>query len=145
MWEKKNELKDIKTFIEQDSFNLIEKEKQNKVLREKIDNFDFQLDKIRKETTDTQDKLDRAERKKKQTQDKVLKANPNLDWGKSNIGLEIDLNNEKLKNQYLMNAISILCSEIPELKSSITEPLGDKGIIIPSKPNSEKLGKNNKT
>jgi len=140
MWEKKNELKELKTLIEQDSFTLTEKMKQNQILKEKIEGFSINLEKIKKETDDTDEKLQRAAKKKKQTQEKALKLNSNLDWDKSNIGLQIELSNEKLKNQYLMNAISILCSEIPELKSSITEPLGEKGIIIPSRANSEKLG-----
>jgi len=140
MWEKKNELKELKTLIEQDSFTLTEKMKQNQILKEKIEGFSINLEKIKKEENDTDEKLQRAAKKKKQTQEKALKLNSNLDWDKSNIGLQIELSNEKLKNQYLMNAISILCSEIPELKSSITEPLGEKGIIIPSRANSEKLG-----
>jgi len=139
MWEKKNELKELKTLIEQDSFTLTEKMKQNQILKEKIEGFSINLEKIKKETDDTDEKLQRAAKKKKQTQEKALKLNSNLDWDKSNIGLQIELSNEKLKNQYLMNAISILCSEIPELKSSITEPIGEKGIIIPSRANSEKL------
>lgn len=140
MWQKKNELNELKTMIQQDSFTLTEKMRQNQVLKDKIDNFTANLDRIVKETQDTEEKLQRAIKKKKQTQDKCLKKNPNLDFEKSNIGMEIELNNEKLKNQYLMNAISILCHEIPELRPSITEPLGERNIIVPSRPNSEKLG-----
>jgi len=140
MWAKKNELKELKTLIEQDSFTLTEKMQQNRVLRDNIDKFSQNIEKIKKETAETKDKLDRAAGKKKKTMDTILQKNPNLDWENSNIGKEIELNNEKLKNQYLMNAISILCSEIPELKQSITEPLGERGIHIPSRANSERLG-----
>ena len=141
MWEKKNELKELKTLIEQDSFTLTEKMKQNQVLKERIDSYSMNLEKMQKEAQESEEKLNRATKKKKGTSDKLMKANPNLDWEKSTIGMELELNNEKLKNQYLMNAISILCSEIPELKVSIMEPLGERGIIIPSRANSEKLGK----
>lgn len=37
--------------------------------------------------------------------------------------------------------LRILCNEIPELKNAITGSLQEKGIAIPSRPNSEKICK----
>ena len=49
-------------------------------------------------------------------------------------GKDIILEAEKLKSKYLLNAISILISEIPDLQAIIEEPLAESGIQIPQRP-----------
>ena len=41
---------------------------------------------------------------------------------------------EKLKAKYLLNAISILTSEIQDLQPVLEEPLQQLGVKIPSRP-----------
>ena len=59
----------------------------------------------------------------------------NLD--STDIGAEISLNNEKLKNKFLKNSIAILSSEIDEVKNVFSNEMQD--FQIPSRPLSEKL------
>ena len=58
----------------------------------------------------------------------------NLD--NTDIGAEIRLNNEKLKNKFLKNSIAILSSEIDEVKDIFSNELQE--FNIPSRPLSEK-------
>jgi len=57
-------------------------------------------------------------------------VNPNI--GASHVAKDIMLEVEKLKAKYLLNAISILTSEIQELQPVIDGPFQEIGIHIPS-------------
>ena len=77
------------------------------------------------------DSSDRSEQKfNKLIKDKKV----NLD--NTDIGAEIRLNNEKLKNKLLKNSIAILSSEIDEVKDIFSNELQE--FNIPSRPLSEK-------
>lgn len=56
----------------------------------------------------------------------------------SEIGHEIELNNQILKNKFLKNSLTILCNEIPEMRSVLSNNLQEIGIDIPSRQVSEK-------
>lgn len=103
-------------------------------MNSKIDEFSPQVEKLRKEIDDLQDKFGRADKRKKNSLDKVKRMRTD----NTTLDLEINLLEQKTKNQFLMNAVSILCNEIPELKTAITGPLQERGIAIPSRPVSEK-------
>lgn len=74
-------------------------------MEKEIRAFSTDLEKTRKELSDTKEKYDRAETRKKQTVEKATKTKPNFSLDNNAISLEIELMNEKLKNQYLLNAI----------------------------------------
>jgi len=80
-----------------------------------------------------QQKLDRADKKLKGI---LSKMNTNVN--SIPIANEIELNKERLKNIYLKNAISMLCTEIPEMKYALNNNLQEFGIKIASRPISEK-------
>jgi len=136
MWEKKNQLNRLKNETETENQKLTEKIMENQIMNSKIDEFSPQLEKMRKENDDVQEKFNRSEKRKKASLDK-LKAKKNFD--STILDLEVQLCEQKTKNQFLMNAVAILCNEIPELKNAITGSLQEKGIAIPSRPNSEKI------
>ena len=85
-----------------------------------------------------QQKLDRADKKFKGI---LSKMNTNINT--MPISNEIELNKEKLKNIYLKNAISMLCTEIPEMKYALNNNLQEFGIKIASRPISEKPSSEN--
>lgn len=70
----------------------------------KIEEFSPQLDKMKKEIEDVQEKYNRAEKRKKATNEKIKK----MKIDNTTLELEIKLNDQKTKNQFLMNAVSYL-------------------------------------
>jgi len=83
-----------------------------------------------------EEKYNRSDKRIKQI---LQRTNLNME---SDIGHEIQLNNEILRNKFLKNAITILCSEIPEMRSVISGSLQEVGVEIASRPTSEKASKN---
>lgn len=49
-------------------------------------------------------------------------------------GKDIVLEVEKLKSKYLINAISILIQQIPDLQPELEGPLSEIGVKIPTRP-----------
>ena len=103
------------------------------VLRNNMDEFETNLERMRKEVAEKEEKWDRSERRNKQIQNS-LKFN----LKNSDAGLEVEMNNEMLRNKFLKNALTILCNEIPEMRSVLSNNLQEVGIDIPSRPVSEK-------
>lgn len=103
------------------------------ILRNNIEEFESNLERMRKEVAEKEEKSSRAERRNKQVQNQMK-----LDLTNSDIGYEIELNNQMLRNKFIKNALSILCSEIPEMRSVLSNNLQEVGIDIPSRPVSEK-------
>lgn len=101
-----------------------------------MEDFQISLEKIKKEVGDKEEKWNRSEKKNNQ-----LLSRTNINLENSDVGLEVQLNNENLRNKFLKNAISILCSEIPEMRSVISGSLQEVGVEISSRPNSEKASK----
>lgn len=99
-----------------------------------MEDFTISLEKIKKEIKEKEEKFVRSEKRNNQL---LSRSNINME---SDIGYEIKFNNEILRNKFLKNAISILCSEIPEMKSVISGSLQEVGVEIASRPSSEKPG-----
>ena len=62
---------------------------------------------------------------------KLVKDN-NIDMDNTDIGNEIKLSNEKIKNDFLKRSISILASEIDEVRTILSNEMQD--FKIPSRP-----------
>lgn len=105
------------------------------MLERNIKEFRTDLEKIRKEVSERQEKFERSQKRNQQVSSKHAST-----IEKSEIGREIDLNNEILKNKFLKNAINILCNEIPDMKTVLSGSLQEAGIDISSvsRPISEK-------
>ncbi len=88
---------------------------------------------MRKEVAEKDEKFGRAERRNKQVQNLVK-----VDLTTSDLGYEIEMNNQMLRNKFMKNALTILCNEIPEMRSVLSNNLQEVGIDIPSRPVSEK-------
>jgi hypothetical protein len=98
------------------------------VLGSSLEDYESILEKGRKEVLKQEQKFERSSKRYK---DVSTKTNINLN---TNIGLEIELHKEMLKNQFLRRAVTILCNEIPEMKSALTNNLQEVGIQIASRP-----------
>lgn len=105
------------------------------MLKNNLEDFQISLEKIKKEVYDKEEKFVRSERRNSQT---LQRVNLNME---SDLGYEIQLNNQILRNKFLKNAITILCSEIPEMRSVISGSLQEVGVEIASRPTSEKASK----
>ena len=91
------------------------------------------IDKIRKEVNTKREQFERSEKKYNQ----ILNT-AKVDVKTTEIGLEVDLNNEMLRYKFLKNAVIILCNEIPEMRTVLSNDLQEVGIEIGSRPVSEK-------
>ena len=131
MWDKKKELDNLNMNIKSGQQKIEEKGMQIEVLKQNIDNYNSLLTKQEEESKKKKESNERSEKKfNKLVKDK----NINLD--NTDIGMEIKLNNEKLKNKFLKHSIAILSSEIDEVKNVFSSELED--FNIPSRPMSEK-------
>jgi len=131
MWDKKKELDNLNMNIKSGQQKIEEKGMQIEVLKQNIENYNSLLTKQEEESKKKKESNERSEKKfNKLVKDK----NINLD--DTDIGMEIKLNNEKLKNKFLKNSIAILSSEIDEVKNVFSSELED--FNIPSRPMSEK-------
>lgn len=139
MWSKKTELKKLNELFQKESEQINEKVKAKDVLSNKLDYLGNEIGGISLNLQKTKEKYDRAvENDSRVLKNAKLKKPDFSIQPDSNIDLEIKLMEEQVRNQYLMNAISILCNENAELRNAINNPLQEKGINIPNRPVSEK-------
>lgn len=88
-----------------------EKLMQINVMQNNIENYKSMLEKEENESR----KRESAKQRQLERFNKVMRDN-NIDLDNSDIGSEIKLRNEKIKNDFLKRSISILASEIDEVK-----------------------------
>ena len=131
MWEKKKELDNLNVNLQSGQQKVEEKRMQINVLQNNIENYQAML---QKQETESKTKADVNKRQFNRF-NKVLRDS-NIDLDNSDIGNEIKLKNEKIKNEFLKRSISILASEIDEVKSILANEMQD--FKIPSRPISVK-------
>lgn len=123
----------------QKEYEQLEKSRENGLQQTQEKNQTIQLytQKI-KQYQDWYDKQVQESKKKKESSDRAelkftkLIRDKGVNVENSQIGNEIALNNEKLKNKYLKNSIAILSNEIQEVKDIFSNLLQDNK--IPSRP-----------
>ena len=138
MWEKKKELDNLNISFQNGQQKKEEKRMQISALQNSIENYQTMWKRQEGESKK------REETKKRQMNafNKILRDNhidKNLD--NSDIGIEIKLKNEKVKNDFLKRSISILASEIDEVKNILSNEMQD--FKIPSRPISVKTEMSN--
>ncbi len=138
MWEKKKELDNLNISFQNGQQKKEEKRMQISALQNSIENYQTMWKRQEGESKK------REETKKRQMNafNKILRDNhidKNLD--NSDIGIEIKLKNEKVKNDFLKRSISILASEIDEVKNILSNEMQD--LKIPSRPISVKTEMSN--
>lgn len=127
MWEKKKELDNLNVTVQSAQQKIDEKMMQIDVLRHNIENYQSLW---QKQQQDSKKKFDVNKRSEDRFK-KLVKDNK-INLEDTDIGYEIKLNNEKLKNQFLKNSISILSAEIDEVKNIFSGEMQD--FNIPSRP-----------
>lgn len=139
MWEKKTELKKLTEVFQKEAEQINEKMKAREILGKKLDNLESEMGSIVSSLAKTKDKYNRAVEADTRTLRNAKQKKPDFSiTPESNIDYEIKLMEEQIRNQYLLNAISILCNENIELRNAINNPLQERGINIPNRPISEK-------
>ena len=131
MWEKKKELDNLNANYQNGQQKMEEKKMQINVLQNNIENYQTMLQKQENESKSKED----ASRRQMNRFNKMIRDN-NIDLENTDIGYEIKLKNEKIKNDFLKRSISILASEIDEVRSILSNEMQD--FKIPSRPISVK-------
>ena len=127
MWEKKKELDNLNVNYQNGQQKMEEKKMQINVLQNNIENYQTMLQKQENESKNKKE----ASRRQLVRFNKVVRDN-NIDIENTDIGNEIKLTNEKIKNDFLKRSISILASEIDEVRSILSNEMQD--FHIPSRP-----------
>ena len=127
MWEKKKELDNLNVNYQNGQQKMEEKKMQINVLQNNIENYQTMLQKQENESKNKKE----ASRRQLVRFNKVVRDN-NIDIENTDIGNEIKLANEKIKNDFLKRSISILASEIDEVRSILSNEMQD--FHIPSRP-----------
>ena len=104
-----------------------EQKMQLDVMKHNIDNYQNLLQKQVSESK----KKDEISKRSYNRFNKLIRDN-NIDMDNTDLGSEIKLNNEKLKNKFLKNSISILAAEIDEVRNIFSSEMQD--FNIPSRP-----------
>jgi UDP-glucose:O-linked fucose beta-1,3-glucosyltransferase len=131
MWEKKKELDNLNVNMQNGQQKMEEKRMQINVLQNNIENYQAML---QKQENENKTKLETNQRQFNRY-NKVIRDS-HIDIDNSDIGNEIKLRNEQIKNEFLKRSISILASEIDEVKTILANEMQD--FKIPSKPISVK-------
>ena len=127
MWEKKKELDNLNANYQNGQQKMEEKKMQINLLQNNIENYQSML---QKQENDSKNKED-VNRRQMNRFNKVVRDN-NIDMENTDLGNEIKLRNEKIKNDFLKRSISILASEIDEVRSILSNEMQD--FQIPSRP-----------
>ena len=131
MWEKKKELDSLNVNYQNGQQKMEEKKMQITMLQNNIENYQTMLQKQETESKKRED----ARRRQLNRFNKLVRDN-NIDIEDTDIGNEIKLRNEKIKNEFLKNSISILASEIDDVRTILSNEMQD--FKIPSRPVSMK-------
>jgi len=127
MWEKKKELDNLNANYQNGQQRMEEKKMQINMLQNNIENYQSMLQKQENESKNKED----ARKRQLNRFNKLVKDN-NIDMDNTDIGNEIKLSNEKIKNDFLKRSISILASEIDEVRTILSNEMQD--FKIPSRP-----------
>jgi UDP-glucose:O-linked fucose beta-1,3-glucosyltransferase len=112
MWEKKKELDNLNVNYQNVQQRIEEKRMQINVLQNNIENYHSMLQKEENESKKKED----SSRRQMNRFNTVLRQN-HIDINNTDIGNEIKLRNEKIKNDFLKRSISILASEIDDVRN----------------------------
>ena len=124
MWEKKKELDSLNVNYQNGQQKMEEKKMQITMLQNNIENYQTMLQKQETESKKRED----ARRRQLNRFNKLVRDN-NIDIEDTDIGNEIKLRNEKIKNEFLKNSISILASEIDDVRTILSNEMQDFKIL----------------
>ena len=127
MWEKKKELDNLNVNYQNNQQKMEEKKMQINMLQNNIENYQTLLQKQEGESKKKED----ANRRQLNRFNKLIRDS-NIDIDNTDIGNEIKLKSEKIKNDFLKNSISILAAEIDEVKNIFSNEMQD--FHIPTRP-----------
>ena len=127
MWEKKKELDNLNVNYQNGQQKMEEKKMQINVLKNNIDNYQNMLQKQENESKNKED----ARKRQLNRFSKMIRDN-NIDLDNTDIGNEIKLSHEKIRNDFLKRSISILASEIDDVRTILSNEMQD--FKIPSRP-----------
>jgi hypothetical protein len=114
--------------------------KQN--VDKQLEDYRYQSEKLNKELQEQQQKLERANKTLSTKKSNYTKTVPDFNPTESVPALEMQLESEKLRNNYMLNALrsssceicSVIISEVPDIGEAMKLLLEEKGIRVPSRP-----------
>ena len=133
LFKKRRELQKLQKDYDEDARRLMEFKTKQQTLSKQSDDIQVQRERLEQELNDQQDKINRAQKTFQSKLNNVRSVKgPEFENTKENVEILVQL--EQMKNQQLLNAISVLLNEFPEFARVLEGPLMDNGIKVPSRP-----------
>lgn len=132
LFKKRREVQKLNKEYDDDMRRLMELQTRSQGLLKDNEDIVYAKEKLENEMNDQTDKINRAINSLNTKKNNLDSVDPN--FANDHKGKDLTLEVEKLKSKYLLNAISILMNEIPDLKPIVEGPLQEKGIQLPSRP-----------
>jgi len=143
LFKKRKELQRVQKECEDMMKRVIQVEGISQNMDKHMEEYEFHDEKLNKELTDLQQKLDRANKMATTKKQGYLKTAPDYNPVESASGIEMQLESQKLRNNYTMNAlryyvlvnISIIISDVSDVAEPIKALMEERGLKVPSRPN----------
>lgn len=129
LFKKRKEVQKLNKEYDDDMRRLMEIQTKQQTYLKKNEDINYQREKLEKELHDQDEKVDRAAKTRDNNIRNLKQRMP--DFETSSKAKDIAFEGEQLKLKYLMNAISVLISEIPDLGGILEQPLQEIGLDIP--------------
>ena len=129
LFKKRKEVQKLNKEYDDDMRRLMEIQTKQQNFLKKNEDVSYQRERIDKELQDQHDKLSRAERTKNNNLQSVAQRVQNFEDSAKNKDIMFEA--EQLKTKYLMSAIGILVSDMPDLHGILEQPFQEIGLEIP--------------
>lgn len=143
LFKKRKEMQRLQKECEDMMKRVMQTESHKQNLDKQLEDYSYQFEKLNKDIADQQQKLERAQKSMATKRANFLKSVPDFNPAETPSGLEMQLEQEKLRNNYTLNALrypptirfhSIIIAEVPDIGEAMKILLEEKGIRVPSRP-----------
>jgi hypothetical protein len=132
LFKKRKEVQKLNKDYDDDMRRLMELQTRQQTLIKEKEDLEYQREKVNNELEDQAAKVERAVNSMNAKFNNLQSVNATVTETPESKDVALEV--EKLKTKYLLNAISILGAEIPDLQPIFEDPLAQDGIKGPSRP-----------
>lgn len=134
LFKRRKELQRVQKECEDMMKRVMQTEGHKQNIEKQMEDYAYQNEKLNKELQEQQMKLERANKAMATKKSSYLKSAPEFNPAESVPGLEVQLECQRLKNTYILNALSLIITEVPDIGEAMKLLLEEKGIKVPSRP-----------
>ena len=129
LFKKRKEVQKLNKEYDDDMGRLMEIQAKKQNFERREEEIVYMREKIEKDLQEQGGKIERADRTKTSNYNELVAAVQDFEGSAKQKDVELEI--EQLKTKYLMNAIGILVSEMPDLQGVLEQPFQEIGLEIP--------------